>query len=482
MLILDAQYDQFMKRLRKIRLDRLKKIFLLVDFAFVLVASIKAISIVDNKLPVLFSFANEYLNYYTLTLALSFYFLTLVYIVGLYRKFIDISLVKSFFSIAKAVFWGVLLLFITTFGFIDLFDHPNAWSTFLKLYILFSFSIACSRILLSYIITKIKELGFWQHNSTLIGNANVLDKAFYELEHLGKKWGHHIDRVVSTDVKPVGVPNVMVMPTVVAFKQFVDEHNPDEIIIVLPAFQASETYEMLTFLKSKNITVRLYPDMASILEGFVKINNLTDPPYITIDNKVLPMWQLIIKRCLDVFLSFMGLLVVLPLFPFIIWGVRKSSPGSIFYFQERIGKNGKPFDIIKFRTMFMDAEDKGPTLSSSDDPRITPFGGFLRRWRLDELPQFINVLKGDMAIVGPRPERRFFIDQILVKAPHYSRILNVKPGITSMGMVKYGYAENVDQMINRLKYDIIYMEDLSLELDFKIILYTLRTLLMGEGK
>jgi lipopolysaccharide/colanic/teichoic acid biosynthesis glycosyltransferase len=158
-----------------------------------------------------------------------------------------------------------------------------------------------------------------------------------------------------------------------------------------------------------------------------------------------------------------------------------SSRGPLFYKQERIGKNGKPFTIYKFRSMYVDAEQNGPELSSEKDPRITPFGRFMRKSRLDEIPNFINVLKGDMSLVGPRPERQHFIDQIIEKAPQYIQLLKVRPGITSWGQVKYGYAKNIDEMVRRMKYDLIYLDNMSLYVDFKIMIYTFLTILKRKG-
>jgi lipopolysaccharide/colanic/teichoic acid biosynthesis glycosyltransferase len=196
----------------------------------------------------------------------------------------------------------------------------------------------------------------------------------------------------------------------------------------------------------------------------------------------MPVWQQVTKRAIDITASLLVLVLGSPFFLLVALITKFTSRGPILFFQERIGKDGAPFNIIKFRSMYVNAEKAGPALSSQHDPRITPWGRFMRKTRIDEFPQFYNVLIGEMSLVGPRPERQFFIDKIMEKAPHYRHLTRVKPGITSLGQVKYGYAENVDQMVKRLKFDILYIENMSLGMDFRILIHTVLTVLGAKGK
>ena len=230
-----------------------------------------------------------------------------------------------------------------------------------------------------------------------------------------------------------------------------------------------------------NVTLYLPPDLYSLITLRPRVSAVSIEPLVDISNARIPSSTQNLKRLSDIFVSAIALIVLLPVFAILAVAVKLDSKGPVFYHQRRIGRHRKPFRIHKFRTMYVNSEHDGPALSSANDPRITPLGRFLRKYRLDELPQFWNVLIGEMSLVGPRPEREFYIRQIQERAPYYSLIHQVRPGLTSWGMVRYGYASNVDQMLERLKYDLLYLDNVSMSVDLKILFHTVNTVLRGRG-
>lgn len=403
---------------------------------------------------------------------------------GTYRNIYRKSRLRELGQTLFSTLIGVTFLFFLLILDDEVIDHTTYYRSYGVLFTLHFGLTFIGRFLLSSITaSKIQSrtIGF---PTLIIGSDDRALELVDDFESQHRASGNLFVGFLNVKSKSsyVLAKKVQHLGSVSDLSRVIEEKGIEEVIIAIESSEHEEMQAILTKLEGCKAIIKVIPDMYDIMSGSVKMSAIYGTPLIEISHDLMPSWEIVVKRAGDVVVSVMSMLLFLPMYILTAVTVKVTSPGPVFYRQERIGKGGKPFMMVKFRSMKMDAEKSGPALSKDNDPRITPFGRFMRKVRLDETPQFWNVLIGDMSLVGPRPERQHFIDQIVLKAPHYRHLHKVRPGITSWGMVKYGYAENVDQMIRRMKYDLLYIENMSIAVDLKILIYTVLTVIQGRGK
>ncbi|WP_184544039.1 sugar transferase [Mucilaginibacter sp. FT3.2] len=363
---------------------------------------------------------------------------------------------------------------LTVLGVVYFFKlyEVSRWEIFFT-YSLFLGLIIFQRASIFFILDYIRKKGYNRKHVILIGDKTIADRLIRSFSK-HPEYGYYFTAFISEEQ----IQNLSEQ----TFLNELFDKKPDEIFVCYKNMPPSLLQNLVDGGDQNKIKIKFVSDLF-LSNNFASVINYDNLPVIQLTSKPeIALKVIFFKRTFDIMFSSFVMIIGSPAFLLLTIITKFTSKGPAFYRQERIGRDHKPFHIYKFRSMFVNAEAMGPQLSSDDDPRITKWGKIMRKSRLDELPQFWNVIKGDMSIVGPRPERQFFIEQLIIKSPNYKKLFSLKPGLTSMGQVNYGYAENVDQMCDRVRYDLVYLKNMSLNSDLSIIFKTVQVMVQLKGK
>ncbi len=401
-------------------------------------------------------------------------------LVGLYHDPYRKSRLREFGASLTITIIGTVVLFFVLLIDDYVVAYQNYYKILLAMFLLvFALTYIPRLVITTQTIHRIhnRKIGY---PTIIVGSGKKAMQTYNDINSEKISQGYRIIGFIDLP-NGVRVDQSLILGSVNNIPEVVANYGIEEVILAIDNESPQTLTTVLNLLVPLNVNIKAIPSMYDILLGKVKLNRIIGTTLVDVSFEPMPAWQANLKEMLDYFIAIVGLLLSAPVALILMAVIKTTSKGPVIFKQERIGQHGKPFHIYKFRSMYVDAEANGPALSNQTDPRVTPVGRFMRKTRLDEIPNFINVLKGEMSIVGPRPERQFYIDQLVKVAPHYLHLQKVKPGITSWGQVKYGYAENIEQMVERLKYDLLYLENMSLYIDFKIMIYTILTIFKGKG-
>ena len=432
-----------------------------------------------------FAFALSFSDYWLVSGFVFFYWLLIFVFFGLYRSWYAQSRFDEFIALFKAISIGVILIFLLTIDWHHDVKNPFPLSRIMILtyWAVLLIGVSAGRMALRSFQRKLLESGIGLRRTLIVGQGPRARELKEKVEQFPALGYQVIGFVNLSNEGDDLIPADQVLGKLEQLESIVQKEGVEEILIALEESERAFVVDVLGQVNGLDVHLKIVPDLYDIVVGQARTNQIYGFPLIEILPELMPLWERRVKRLMDLSVSAAVLILLAPIWILVGLIIKIDSRGPILYKQERVGRNGRIFSIYKFRSMYQDAEKKtGPIWAGADDPRITRVGKILRKLRIDEVPQFINVFKGDMSLIGPRPERPYFVEQLKKEIPFYSRRLRVRPGITGWAQIKHEYDQSLDDVRKKVQYDLFYLENMSLRMDLKIILSTISVMLRGKGQ
>lgn len=402
-------------------------------------------------------------------------------IAGFYNDLLYKSRYEIISNSMLSSFLGSLAIYFAIMVDDDFHERALHYSFLIAMFVSFSFSLLLVRYIISTIFRARLMNGINTYNVIVVGPIDKAQKFAVQLEKTNARIGYRVVGLAGDNGETQSPTHNWPVYSLDGLNQAIKQHDVKAFVVLSSREDIKHSVDIINRLYGYGLSILLPLDFYNLVTSRPKLTNVIGEPLVEITSSGMSPAASNIKRISDIVISAIAIIVLIPVYIVLAIAIKLDSPGPVLYRQERVGLHRRTFRIIKFRSMIENSEPDGPALSSSNDSRVTKIGRTLRKYRLDELPQFLNVLRGDMSLVGPRPEREHFLKLLMAKEPSVCTIHKIRPGLTSLGTVKFGYASDVDSMVKRLYYDLLYLENMSLSFDLKIIFHTVNTILTGKG-